>query len=386
MDAMMAGLRSEAGAAGMEYDAVLGDARHLHPGVARTFRRASRTRTSSRVDADVRSSGSACQAVRVARQRRWRRWLRRIAIAGAVVMVVTTVFSFGYNAATRKPMAVPTGLTYVQTGDLRTRYRQWGTSGTPIVLVHGFVESADTWQYTASRLAGAGHRVYALDLDGWGYSQRVAPFTADHQTTQLLDFISAQHLRRPVLVGHSSGAAIVALAALRRPSAVGAVMFLDGDALNTGAGARSPLTRLIINPYRTTILRLLLRSDAFVRSVYRSACGDSCPPLDAQGIDQWRRPLQVAGAESALWAMARQGVPGLPPATLAQLATTDLPKAVVFGADDSDFAASAPYTTAARIGAPPPTLIPGARHLTPVNSPAAVAAAILALARRVPRN
>ncbi len=297
-----------------------------------------------------------------------------------------TLFSVGYNAVTRTPEAVPAGLAYVQTGDLRTRFRQWGTSGTPIVLVHGFVESADTWQYTAPRLAAAGHRVFALDLDGWGYSQRVAPFTAKHQTTQLLDFIAALHLRRPVLVGHSSGAAIVAMAALRRPTAVGAVMFLDGDALNTGAGARSPLTKLLIDPFRTTILRLLVRSDAFVRSVYGSACGDTCPQLDAHGIDQWRRPLQVPGAEAALWAMAQQGVPGLPPTTLAGLATKDLPKAVVFGAADSDFNQRSPYTTAARVEAPSPTLIPGARHLTPVNSPAAVAAAVLALARRVRRR
>jgi pimeloyl-ACP methyl ester carboxylesterase len=263
----------------------------------------------------VRSGGefiAACQALRVAGQRRWRRWLWRTALGVAILVVVGTVFSSGYNAVTRKPMAVPAGLTYVRTGDLRTRFRQWGTSGTPIVLVHGFIESADTWQYTAPRLAAAGHRVYALDLDGWGYSQRVTPFTAEHQTTQLLDFIAALHLHLPVLVGHSSGAAIVAMAALRRPSAVGAVMFLDGDALNTGAGARSPLTQFLIDYYRTTILRLLLRSDAFVRSIYGSTCGDSCPPLDAHGIDQWRRPLQVAGAETALWAMANQGVPGLP--------------------------------------------------------------------------
>jgi pimeloyl-ACP methyl ester carboxylesterase len=335
----------------------------------------------------------ACQTLRVAGQRRRRRWLWWIPLGVAIVVVVGTVFSFGYNAVTRKPMAVPAALSYVRTGDLRTRFRQWGSSGTPIVLVHGFVESADTWQYIAPRLATAGHRVYALDLDGWGYSQRVAPFTAEHQTTQLLDFIAALHLHRPVLVGHSSGAAIVAMAALRRPSAVGGVMFLDGDALNTGAGARSPLRHgagarsplihVLIDQYRTTIFRLLLRSDAFVRRIYGSTCGDSCPPLDAHSIDQWRRPLQVAGAEAALWAMANQGVPGLPPATLAGLATTDLPKAVVFGADDSVFDKSSPQTTAARIGAPPPMLIPGARHLTPVNSPAAVAAAVLALTRRV---
>jgi pimeloyl-ACP methyl ester carboxylesterase len=322
----------------------------------------------------------------VAGQRRGRRWLRRIALGVAILAVAVTIFSFGYNAVTRKRMAVPAGLRYVRTGDLRTRYLQWGTTGTPVVLVHGFVESADTWRPTAIRLAAAGHRVYALDLDGWGYTQRVAPFTAEHQATQLLAFIAALQLHRPVLVGHSSGAAIIAMAALRRPSALGAVMFLDGDALDTGAGARSPLTKVVINPYRTTILRLLLRSDAVVRDLYGSACGDTCPHLDAHGVDQWRRPLQVEGAEESVWAMAKLGVPGLPPSVLARLATTDLPKAVVFGAEDSAFDKSSPYTTASRIGAPPPTLIPGAQHLTPVNSPAAVTAAVLALVSRVPRG
>ena len=52
-----------------------------------------------------------------------------------------------------------------------------------------------------TRLAAAGHRVYALDLDGWGYSQRVAPFTAEHQATRLLALIAALHLQRPVRVG-----------------------------------------------------------------------------------------------------------------------------------------------------------------------------------------
>jgi pimeloyl-ACP methyl ester carboxylesterase len=317
------------------------------------------------------------------RKRSWRRrWLRRIAIAVAALIGAGTVFSFGYNAATSGRMAVPTGLTYVQTGDISTRYRQWGTTGTPIVLVHGFVESADTWQDTAPLLAAAGHRVYALDLDGFGYSQRVAPFDLGHQTTQLLDFISALHLDRPVVVGHSSGAAIVAAAALRTPSAIGAVMFLDDDALPTGAGASNPLENLVINPYRITLMRLAIRSDTVIRAIYSSVCGSTCPRLGAAGIDQWRRPLQVPGAEQALWAMVKLGVPDLPPDQVAGLARLSLPKAVVFGADDSTFSKDSPRQTAARIGAPAPTLIPGAEHLTPVNSPAAVAAAVLALVAR----
>ena len=314
--------------------------------------------------------------------RRRRKWLRRLGVFVAVTVFGVTGLSATFNLATDGRMSVPAGLTYVQTGDISTRYRQWGTTGTPIVLVHGFIESADTWQYLAPLLAAQGHRVYALDLDGWGYSQRVAPFDIGHQSTQLLDFIAALHLDHPILVGHSSGAAIAAAATLRSPSGVGGIMFLDGDGLATGAGQKTPFTKLLINPYRTTLLRLLVRSDAVVRAVYNNACGPTCPKLDAAGIDQWRRPLQVPGAETALWAMLNLGVAGLPPQQLTGLAGLHLPKSVVFGADDSAYTQDAPQQTANRIGAPAPTVIPGARHLTSVNSPAAVAAAIEALAAR----
>lgn len=311
---------------------------------------------------------------------RLRRWMRRTVLAVAALLVIVTVFSFSYNTATADRAQTPKNLIYVQTGDIATRYRQFGDKGAPIVLVHGFIESAETWEAVAARLVAAGHRVYALDLDGFGYTRRVAPFDLQHQTSQLLEFVQALHLEQPIVVGHSSGAAIAAAATLRNPKAFGGLMFLDGDGLATGAGERTPLTRLFIEPYRTTLLRLASRSDTLVQQVFRKACGPRCPRLDAVGIDQWRRPLQVPGAEAALWAMMNLGVPGLAPARLAELASIPIPKSVVFGADDTTFNGNAPTMTAKLIGAPAPTVIPGAGHLTPVNSPEPVAAAVLALA------
>jgi pimeloyl-ACP methyl ester carboxylesterase len=314
---------------------------------------------------------------------RRRRWLRRIAKTAATLFVVSTLGSVAYNTVTDGRMAVPQGLTYIRTGDISTRYREWGAGGTPIVLVHGAVETADTWQVVAPLLAAQGHRVYALDLDGWGYTQRVAPFDIGHQAAQLIGFIHALGLERPMLVGHSSGAAIAAAATLQSPGSVGGVMFLDGDGLATGAGQKTPVTRLFLDPYRTTLMRLGIRSDLVIRTIYSAACGPTCPKLDAAGIDQWRRPLQVPGAEEALWAMVNLGVPGLPPERLAGLAGLPIPKAVVFGGDDSSYDKDSPITTAARIGAPAPTVIPGAHHLTSVNSPAAVAAAVRVLSARM---
>lgn len=307
-----------------------------------------------------------------------------MALICSVLLMVVTTASLTYNAFTTGRAQPPKGLRYVQAADIRTRYRTWGTSGSPVVLVHGAFEQVDTWSRLAPLLA-RDHRVYALDLTGDGYSQRRGPYTVDHFTRQLLGFLTAMHLggpgERPLLVGHSSGAAVVADAALRAPERIGSVMLLDGDALNTGAGPPPVLKYVLIDPYRTSLLRLGLGVDGLIRSVYDAQCGPACPPLNAAGVDQWRRPLEVPGAEAALWSMIGEGVPGLPANQVAQLAALHIPKSVVFGAQDDVFSKQTPQQTARRIGAPSPTLIPGARHLTMISSPRQVAAAVEAVAR-----
>lgn len=322
---------------------------------------------------------------------RWRprlkRWGRRIGIGCATLLALITAASFVFNAFTAERASPPPGLTYVEADGINTRYHEWGTTGTPIVLVHGAFESVDTWSRLAPLLA-RGHRVYALDLTGYGYSQRKGPYTVDHQTDQLLGFLDAMHLGaagdRPVLVGHSSGAAVVAEAALRTPGRIAGLMLLDGDALNTGAGPPPAFRYILINPFKTSILRIGLSFDSLIRSFYDSQCGPGCPALDHAGVDVWRRPFQVAGAEDALWSMLSEGVPGLPAAQVAKLRSLNLPKSVVFGGGDDVFGPQTPPQTAERVGAPPPTIIPGAKHLTMISNPDEVAAAIRALAARAP--
>lgn len=306
-------------------------------------------------------------------RRRWR-WTRRLLSAALAFAVATTLFSIVYNAATAGRAREPAGTRFVVADGIRTRYRQWGGSGRPVVLVHGFAESADTWDPLGRALAG--HRqVYALDLTGWGYSQRKGPYDADHQAMQVLGFLDALHLNHATLVGHSTGAAVVAAAALRSPDRISQLVFLDGDALNTGAGAGAGgLQTVLPVPYRTTLLRLAARSNWLIRRIYDSNCGPGCPRLDRAGLEQWRRPLQVAGAENGIWHM--KGIVGLPASRVTALAGIPIPKAVVFGADDDVFAKSSPYETAKRIGAPAPAVIPGARHLSFISNPVEVAAAI----------
>ncbi len=286
-----------------------------------------------------------------------------------------------YNAATDVRAGRPPGLTFVRAGDLLTRYRAWGRGGSPVVLVPGAFETADTFAALGAVL-GSTHRVYALDLTGTGYSQARPPYTVGRLAGQVLAFVAAMHLtgrEAPVLVGHSSGAAVVGLAALEGGRRVAGVMFLDGDAAPLPGG--SGLRRLVLDPYRTTLFRLGLRSDWAVRALYDRECGPACPRLTAAGVETWRRPLQQPGAEQALWATLRTGIPSLTSGQLDALRSLAMPKSVAWGADDPQYPAGTAAKVADRIGAPAPTLVPG-RHLTMVSSPRQVAAAIQALCDR----
>jgi len=323
------------------------------------------------------------------RPRRPRRIVKRIAkVAGITIValaVAVTAASFGYDLATDGPAPRPAHLLFASGGGWDTRYLEWGTRGTPVVLVPGAFETADTFAALGPVLAkaGQGHRVFAIDLSGTGYSAPNPPFSATHLAAQILAFLKARNLRDPILVGHSAGAADVGMAAIQDPNVVGGVVFLDGDATPLSAPSffGALVSILFVNPYKTSAIRLALSQSWLVKDLYDSQCGPTCPALDANQVDVWRWPLEQPGFEAELTYSMRYGITAMTPAQFAALRGTDVPKRVVFGVDDPQMSHADAVATARRIGAPPPVYVPG-RHLTMIAAPHQVAAAIDALASR----
>ncbi len=96
-----------------------------------------------------------------------------------------------------------------------------------VVMVHGYTGSKENWYRLAAEL-GRRYRLVAPDLPGWGESERVPG--ADHgfaaQAENVAAFIG--HLGGPVvLVGHSMGGGIAALVAARHPHLVERLALLD---------------------------------------------------------------------------------------------------------------------------------------------------------------
>ena len=310
-----------------------------------------------------------------------RRWL--IVVAGCVLAAITWVAQISVWAS-NAPAPIPAGLFFVRTGPYLTRFQVWGSpSADPVVLVHGAFESVTTWGPVA-RLLATNHHVEAYDLEGYGYTERVGPYTTESLASQLAAFLIARHLDHPVLVGHSLGAGVIARFVLDNPGLASGVVFLDGDGLSvTIPGTWVP--GAIPEPFRTALFRLVVGNDALVSTIFGLACGPGCPTLTPDQTAAVRRPFQVAGAESAVLALTGRPVVGVTAPELGHIRSLRLSALVVFGADDPEYSADAPARTALRIGAPAPTLIAGCGHLSLWSHPFEVAAAVGRFADRIVR-
>ncbi|MES1247446.1 MAG: alpha/beta hydrolase [Actinomycetota bacterium] len=299
-----------------------------------------------------------------------RRWLRRLGLAVLALVATVTLASLVYNLATRnRDRYVYRGPAAVVDGT-RLAYAHWGTSGSPILLLGGFVEPTWVWDRVGP-LLGRTHRVYAIDLPPFGFSQRRGPYTLARWSELVRGFAAHFRLTRPVVVGHSLGAAVaVSVAGSSR-----GIVLLDGDAVPGGSGP-GWLTDLLVPPWFTSAYRIVTGSGFVFRRVLRNA---GAPSTSAAAVRAWQLPFRVPGTAAAFRSMLRYGVQGVSDATLRSVRT---PRLVLWGADDRVDSIGAGRRTAALLRTRL-VAVPGAGHLSMLAAPAVVARAIDEFATRL---
>jgi pimeloyl-ACP methyl ester carboxylesterase len=97
----------------------------------------------------------------------------------------------------------------VEIGGWSTRALELEGDGPPILLLHGFADSADTWRRTLDRLARAGRRALAVDLPGFATASRLRPGPVLPQLDEFGE-AAVRHLAEeagaaPLVVGNSLG-------------------------------------------------------------------------------------------------------------------------------------------------------------------------------------
>jgi pimeloyl-ACP methyl ester carboxylesterase len=119
---------------------------------------------------------------------------------------------------------------HLQIDGLCLSYLEQGTpvQGAPsTILLHGLMGCADTFQPLLDRLDPT-HHVIALDLPGAGQSERRDDLDASLLTTAELvaRFTQQLGLRKPIVLGHSHGAAVAMSLAARHRSLVHSIVLL----------------------------------------------------------------------------------------------------------------------------------------------------------------
>jgi pimeloyl-ACP methyl ester carboxylesterase len=100
--------------------------------------------------------------------------------------------------------------------------------GPAIVLLHAGIADRTMWSEHLERLAGAGHRVVAVDLPGFGE----APVAPGEQApwADVLRTMDELSIERAALVGNSFGGAVALRAALVAPDRVSALALISAPA------------------------------------------------------------------------------------------------------------------------------------------------------------
>jgi len=253
-------------------------------------------------------------------------------------------------------------------------YYEENGEGPAIVLGHSFFCSGEMWRYQVPELARS-HRVVNVDYRGHG---RSSPVREDFDLYDLVDDALAllDHLgiEQAIWAGLSVGGMTAMRAALTSPERVRAVILLDTD-----AGAERPWTKFKYRPMGAGTRLVGLRP--FLPAVVKGMFGPTTCREKPQLVKEWRARFAAADAESMRHyldlLMHRDSV-------VSRLDEIHVPALVIVGAEDR----ALPPTFSRRIDAELVDSvlveIPRAGHLSPLERPEAVTAAMLDfIARRL---
>lgn len=199
-----------------------------------------------------------------------------------------------------------------------------------VVFLHGFGASSYSWREVTERLPG--YRTIALDLRGFGYTERppgIEPYTRDGQIALVLGVMDRLGVERAHLVGHSYGGALATALTVHHPERVLSLSLVDSahpdypQLRRTKLAAVRPLTELFVRvrPLRPGLVR---------RALENSIADDSLvtPAL----VDAYLDRLKIEYAPRAYYGIT---APAPEPRRGVDLEDVPVPTLAVWGEEDT---------------------------------------------------
>jgi len=117
----------------------------------------------------------------------------------------------------------------VQPG-IKLEVLDWGGGGRPLIFLSGLGNSAHTYDSFAPKFT-ANHHVYAITRRGFGASSMAPPTDENYDANRLGDDVlavmTALHIEKPVIAGHSTAGQELSSIGTRHPEKLAGLVYLD---------------------------------------------------------------------------------------------------------------------------------------------------------------
>lgn len=197
---------------------------------------------------------------------------------------------------------------FVEVDGATVHYQEFGEAHNPtVILIHGYTASAYVWHLAAPLLARENFRVVAVDLLGFGYSEKPAAFdySIASQARMISRFMNRLGIGRACVVGSSYGGAVAATVALDYAERVEKLVLVD--AVINDDVKNSPILKLASVPVLGEIASpFLLDSKRFFRRRMRSTIApENHHLITRERVESVARPLHAADAHRSVLQTAR---------------------------------------------------------------------------------
>lgn len=152
-----------------------------------------------------------------------------------LVPLLTAQLLVGCIAYQQAPLQDP-GETYVEVSSSEIRFHDTGwpavdeTADIPVLFVHGFGSSLETWELVTPLLCQT-RRCVSMDLPGFGLSSKYEqPYDSAAMVASVLGMMDRLDLERVDVVAHSYGCSVALALATAQPQRVRRLVLSDGFA------------------------------------------------------------------------------------------------------------------------------------------------------------
>lgn len=281
-----------------------------------------------------------------------------------------------HHSRARRRHPIDADLLRIPVGPGSIHVERYGHGGAPIVLLHGFGTSSFVWRNIAPEIALANRTAFAIDLFGYGESDR--PFDADFgiaSQAELVDrALTAMRLPRAAIVGLDLGGAVALRLAASRPERVERLLLVNPIALDeVPAGDVTSLQR---NTARFAIhsSRSILGAAPILGEVLRRSVVDPAHMPDKL-VARYLAPYVGAEGLNHLLLLARS----IDDEDMedAELGSLPHPALIVWGEEDPWVDAGFPQRLSDTIPGSRLVRLPGVGRLVPEEAPEALTALLL---------